>query len=202
MSLPRYAILCFLLLFIACESPHDRISRLQTELLTALGERDYFEIKTGKQLARLPLPPSPELAQSRKLRVSEINLETHSFENEKLTDEDQKRLDQLCANLNEMVKRGDGAFFDPGKCVLNDDIRQKIEQGDLEYNNILLQKIPEYYAEVERRWQTPDPARARMAAERSLAVLDWLEKMGAASMPARLAVKDFICLCKSAVLEH
>ena len=201
MSFSRRISFCFLLSFAACESPHDKISRLQSELLTVLGEQDFYEIRTKKQTIRLPLPPSPELADARKQLVLDINLETYSFENENLSEPDQKRLNLLCTNLKEMVKRGNAAFFDPAKCVLTDELLKNLQSGDQSVLEVLCQKIPEYYAEVERRWQAPDPGRANVAATKSLLVLDDLEKIGDKASPARLAVKDFICLCHSAVLK-
>ncbi len=202
MSLPRAACLFLLFFLLACETPQAKISRLQSELLSALGTRDFFEIKLGQQVLQLPLPPSPELAEARKLRVSEINLETYSFDNEKLNKDDQQRLAQLSAQLNELVKRGNGAFFDPVKCVLGDVLRVNLAAGNQQHTQILLDTIPAYYEEVARRWQSPDRLRARSAAAESLLVLESLEKMGDHANPARLAVKDFICLCQSAVLTN
>lgn len=197
MQMPRCAPLFVFLVFMGCESPHDKISRLQGELLTALGERDYFEIVAEKQKIRLPLPPAPELAAARKVKISEINLETYSMDSKKLNAEDQQRLQDLCGYLNQIVQRGNGAFFDPTKFVLAEVLSAQQTTGATEQ---ILQKMPEYYAEVERRWQTPDPARAQVAAEQSIRVLEQLEKMGDRALSARLAVKDFMGLCHSAVL--
>jgi hypothetical protein len=194
---------CFCCFFCWLAKPRkQKSSRLQSELLSALGTRDFFEIKLGQQVLQLPLPPSPELAEARKIRVAEINLEAYSFDNEKLNKDDQQRLAQLSAQLNELVKRGNGAFFDPVKCVLGDVLRENLAAGNQQHTQILLDTIPAYYEEVARRWQLPDRKRSRSAAAESLLVLESLEKMGDQANPARLAVKDFICLCQSAVLAN
>ena len=195
MSLFRFPVILILFLLPSCESPQEKISRLQSETLKALIPGDFFEIKTTSIHLRLPLPPEPAQAASSANRIAAIHLETSSLETEKLNAEDQKRLQQLNRQLNEMVQRGKGAFFDPTQCVLSKIRQGKTDRADIK---ILLKKIPEYYAEVERRWQAPNPERAKIAAAASMPALDWLAEMGDEAQPACFAVKDFIGRCQSA----
>lgn len=197
--MPRTILVFLLFACASCESPEERISRLQSELLKALGERDYFEIDLEKQKIRLPLPPSPELAEARKTRISELKKEADAFQRESLSDKARERLELLTAQLNEVVKRGAGAFFDPVKCVLSAEICDKLRKTGPESDE-MLQRLPAYYIEVERRWQIPDRARAQLAAEQSLLVLDQLESAGKHTLPVRLSVKDYIGLCRSSLL--
>lgn len=201
MVLPRCLVVLVLCLAVACESPNEKISRLQGELLTALGERDYFEVKLEEQSLKLPLPPEPSLAAARSAKIAEINAETYTLEHANLKAKEKQRFEQLSVQLDAMLKRGNGAFFDPGKCVLPLDTKESPALANPAFLKFFLGKIPEYYAEVERRWQSPDPARARMAAAQSLLVLDWLEGVPGDTTAPRLAIKDFICLCKCAVLK-
>ena len=190
------SVLWFSMFFLmSCEGPHDKIARLQGELLSTLVARDYFEIKTGKQNIRLPLPLKPDLEISRANKISAINMETCSIYHEKLSANDQLRLSALCGQLNGILQDEKTALFDPTNCVLTDLLSQNT---DPEFLNTLLPQIPIYYAEVERRWQIPSPAKARAAAEQSLQTLDLLELMGEQSAPASMAVKNFIGLCRSA----
>lgn len=186
---------------VACENPNEKISRLQEELLTALGERDYFEIKWEKQSLKLPLPPEPALAAARSTKISEINTAVYSLEHASLNEKEKQRFEQLRVQLDAILKRGNGAFFDPVKCVIPYASKETPALLNPAFQKILLGKIPEYYAEVERRWQTPDAARARQAAAESLLVLDWLDSLPGENVEPRWAVKDFICLCQCAVLK-
>jgi hypothetical protein len=202
MFLPRCLVVVVLCLAVACESPNEKISRLQGELLTALGERDYFEIKWEKQSLKLPLPPEPALAAARSAKIVEINAETYAMEHANLNDKEKQRFEQLSVQLEAILKRGNGAFFDPTKCVLPLEPKDNPALSNPAFLKILLAKIPEYYAEVERRWQLPDTVRAGQAAAQSLLVLDWLEEVPGDPTESRYAIKDFICLCQCAVLKE
>ena len=199
MSLSRFVFILIILSLLSCESPPEKISRLQRETLNVFGAGDYFEVKSKTMTVRLPLPPEPSQAESWASRISEINLEAYSFDNERLSAEDQKRLQELNSQLSEIEQRGKGAFFDPNTCVLTEVLT---ENTDPKFSSLMLQKIPLYYAEVERRWQIPSRIQAQNAAKKSLQVLDLLDKMGDQSYLARLAVKDFIALCLSTNAEH
>ncbi len=201
MFLPRCLVVVVLCLAVACESPNEKISRIQGELLTALGERDFFEVKLNEQVLKLPLPPAPDLAAARSAKISEIKVETYALEHANLNGTEKQRFEQLSVQLDAILKRGNGAFFDPTKCVLPLESKDNPALTSPAFLKILLSKIPEYYAEVERCWQSPDPARARQAAAQSLLVLDWLEGLQEDATGARLAVKDFISLCHCAVLK-
>jgi hypothetical protein len=201
MFLPRCLVVVVVCLAVACESPNEKISRLQGELLTALGERDYFEIKLEEQSLNLPLPPEPALAAARSAKISEINTETYSLEHANLNGKEKQRFEQLSVQLDAILKRGNGAFFDPTRCVLPIEWKDNPALAKPAFMKLLLAKIPEYYAEVERCWQSPDPVRARQAAAQSLLILDWLDELPYDNTSARMAIKDFICLCQCAVLK-
>jgi hypothetical protein len=200
MKLPLRFCLFILLFLTACESTQDKITRLQSELLTALGERDCFEIKTDKKTWQLPLPPAPELLESRKIAITAIMKEAFFLHTKQLNPADKNRLMVLTNQLNAILATGNNVFFDPLKCVLPKDLCAVLESGDTGTAHILLQKIPEYYTEVERRWQKPDHMRAATAAGQSMAILDVLANTSGMTDPARMSVKDFICLCRSACL--
>ena len=194
--MPRFSALIFILFLIACESPRDKITRLQSETLAAIGVRDSFEIKTKSKIYKLALPPTPEKAVECAGRISAIHLEANSLDLESLSATDQQRLRDLNAILTALVQAGNGSTFDPGKCVVADLLNDNNSGSTAK---ILLEKIPEYYAEVERRWQQPDKSRAQNAAQQSLRSLDILNEMGDDAFRAKLAVKDFIGMCQSAV---
>ncbi len=191
----RYSVLLFTLFLGACESSQDKISRLQSETLAALLVSDSFEIKTKSQTFKLALPPTPEKAALRGQRILAIRQEASSFDSESLSPLEQERLRDLNAILAALVQGGNGSTFDPTKCVVADLLKDNPNGSTAK---ILLQKIPEYYAEVERRWITPNKARAHTAAQQSLQSLDILHEMGDEAYPASLAVKDFIGMCQSA----
>lgn len=200
--MPRYipVILFFTVFFAACESSHEKISRLQSDFLMALEGGDFFEIPLGKEKLKLPLPPAPEMAAQRQKKIAALQGEAQGISTAGLSPEDQRRLTQLTAQLDEMVKRGGAVFFDPVRYDISGVLQENVPKGG-NFTRILLEKIPAYYAEIERRWQSTTPARADQAANKSVKSLELLEKMGSEADAARLSVKDFIGHCHSEVLQ-
>jgi len=191
----RYSVFLLFLFLMSCESPEEKISRLQSQTLAALGVGDSFEIKTKSQTFKLALPPAPEKAEQCAKQILAIRQEANMLDIESLSAADQQRLRGLNAILVALVQGGDGSAFDPTKCVVADLLKGNFKDST---TKILLEKIPEYYAEVERRWQPPNKLRAQSAAQQSLQALDMLHEMGADADQAKLAVKDFIGMCQSA----
>ncbi len=191
----RYPVLLLLLIFFACESHKDKISRLRSETLALLTAADSFEIKAKSRTFRLALPPTPERVAQAEKEIAAISAEAGSLHQESLDTEDQQRLLDLNNLLTALVHGGVCSAFDPTKCVVADLLKENCRGVNAE---TLLLKIPEYYAEVERRWQQPNKSRALTAARQSLLSLDMLDSMGSDAYPARLAVKDFIGMCQSA----
>lgn len=191
----RYSALLLLLTLMSCESPEGKISRLQSETLELLSSSDFFVIKTQSQTIKLALPPAPEKAELCAQRVPAILKELNSMDTTSLSAADRQKLAGLKAIVETLAKEGIGSAFDPNKYVVADLLDGSFKDGT---GKLLLEKIPEYYTEVERRWQAPAKLRAQDAARQSLRSLDILQKSGAEADQARLAVKDFIGMCQSA----
>jgi hypothetical protein len=190
------------LIWMSCNSSADKLSAVQHDLMAFLGEKVYFEIKTSKTVLKLPLPPEPMSPDARLQAIKRMMASWQSIPRTALQDaSDQKRFDDLGALLEVLDKRGGGAFFDPKRMVLpmlDNTAPTNLPKAELA---TFLTQIPAYYAEVERRWQSPDSQKAQEAADQSLKVLQRLETLSGSDSPAFYAVKDFICMCQSAVLQ-
>lgn len=191
----RYPALLLILALISCESPEDKISRLQSETLALLGSGDFFVFNTQSRTIMLALPPSLENAAQCAQRIPRISQEINVIDAASLSATDQERLERLKTIVETLANKGADSAFDPNKCVIADLLADDLRG---ETGKVVLEKIPEYYAEVERRWQQPNSFRALQAAQQSLRSLDMLQEMGSDADRARLAVKDFIGMCQSA----
>lgn len=196
---------CSFLLF-SCNSPEARLERLQHHFWDKLALHDYFEVKLKNEVLHWPLPPSFEVVGNQKEQVLILQTEAKAIEREKLTVNGQQQLDQMNAALDYCASLGEKSLFDPSRCCVGVWLRQF--SGHPEFP-VLLENIPMYYAQIEQRWQTPDVRFVEKAVHESQSALDLLKgleenergDMAVKAASAKAAIKDFIGLCQSALLE-
>ncbi|MFN0174086.1 MAG: hypothetical protein ACKVU0_05510 [Saprospiraceae bacterium] len=202
----KLALLFALFFLISCNSPESRLERLQHDFWERFAKQDFFEIKLKDEVLHLPLPSSSEAPIAQKALAEKLHQEANSIEKEKLGAESQKRLAQLRLALGDCVAQAGNSFFDPSRYTISMRLQQFSEHPELP---LLLEKIPEYYAQIEQRWQKPDVRFVQKAVAESQITLDLLEALEQKSngvivertRTARAAVKDFIGLCQSALLQ-
>lgn len=187
--------------FSACTTPEDTISHAQRRLLQVLQNHEYFEISAGPPSIKLILPPGPQEAEKNRKTLSEIESDLQKIDNQKLAAGFSREYRELLKVLQTIREKGITSGFNPVSCVLTRQLLEISGKNDEQQLRAFIAKIPEYYAEVEARWQPCLPAQAREAADQSLKTLDLLDSLQA-PQDARLAVKDFIGLCNSARLDH
>ena len=197
----------FALLFLcSCNTPEARLERLQHDFWEKFARQDFFEIKLKNEVLHLPLPPSNAPSEQQKLWFESIQKEANSIDQQQLSTERQKQLLQLRAALDDCVAHAGSPFFDPNRCVFLKHLQQFSGHPEL---SLVLKNIPDYYAQIEQRWQIPDArfvAKAVMESQITLDLLNSMEKessggIAAQTGAARAAVKDFIGLCQSAILK-
>ncbi|MBC7775006.1 MAG: hypothetical protein H7246_06155 [Phycisphaerae bacterium] len=202
----KHALLPTLFFLLSCNSPEARFKRLQHDFWEKFAQQDFFEIKLKNEVLHLPLPPNSPPSEQQKSWAERLQKEANSIEKEELSGENQKQLIQLRAALEDCVAHAGGAFFDPSRCVVLKPLQQFSDHEEL---LLLLEKIPAYYAQIEQRWQTPDARfvlKAVTESQNTLDLLNGLEKKSGGEIvaqtgEARAAVKDFIGLCQSALLQ-
>lgn len=203
----KYLCLSLLFALLSCNSPQARLERLQHAFWQKFARQDFFEIRLKTTVLHWPLPPASEPSDEQKKRVLALQEEARAIEKGKLSEAGQKQLVQLEAALKDCVSSGSGALFDPSRCVPADMLKQYSSDPDFP---VLLEQIPVYYARIEERWHAPDARFVLKAVEESQRALDLLGelengsggKMAAQTAAARVAIKDFIGLCQSALLEQ
>lgn len=186
-----------LLTLLSCNRAEDRLDRLQHDFWEHFGRQDYFAIQLPDERLLLPLPPHRGQHGDRVLWAKELLKSAQNIPVEALSLPSQTQLHQLKSALEDLVHRTDGVFFDPSRCGLSHHL---LRYGGQPCGRVLLEHIPAYYAEVERRWQTPDVRFVPKAVEEALGSLEILSKNEGETEAARWAVKDFIGLCQSAAV--
>lgn len=184
------------LLLVQCNAPADRLQRAQHEFWENFARKDFFEVRLKKETLHWPLPPLSVDAASRLAKARELEETLAAIDSTQLKPEQQKQLTQLRAAVHDCVAQHGSALFDPTRCDVLADL-QRLEKHP-EWP-VILQKVPEYYQEIEKRWQTPDAALVEPAVSRAQNTLDFLRTRHPddAVMAASGAVKDFIGLCWS-----
>ncbi len=193
-------ILGLILMLISCNRPDDQLRRAQHEFWEHFARKDFFEVRLQKEVLYWPLPPQVADAAARLAKAETLEKTLAVIDSTQLSPEKQKQLSQLRAAIRDGVLRRGFSLFDPSRCDVLPDL-QRLEQHP-EWS-MVLQKVPEYYQEIEKRWQIPDAALVEPAVARAQNTLDYLSTKGpdAAVDPARGAVKNFIGLCLSSWLE-
>jgi hypothetical protein len=190
--------LLLLLVFGSCESASDKVGRMRRELIDILSEKEYFEFTVDQKTVKWQLPPTQELAKAKMERMLHLREELNQIPTEKLNEERKLQLAKLKEQLTQLVENGKGGYFDPTQLVLDPFFDKTVSEAEL---RSYLPHLYGYYSEVEQRWLPPEAGRAKLAVKKSLMVLDALEAFGPEADSAKLAVKDFIGLCQSAVLD-
>lgn len=210
-KMPKILLLPFLLLsLVSCNSPEARLERLQRAFREKFAQQDFFEVTLEKEVLHLPLPPVSAPSDQQKQWVSELQQQAAAIDGAQLNDTQQKQLAQLRTVLDDLAAHTHNPLFDPLRYSLHESLEKTCSSGDVAKTNFLLGNIPAYYAAVEQRWQTPDLRLVPDAVEKSKKTVDLLKKMEEEwkgliprnkTEPAKAAIKDFIGLCQSAVLQ-
>jgi hypothetical protein len=189
-------LLAAALLLISCNAPADQLQRAQHEFWENFARKDFFEVRLKKETLHWPLPPQSGDAASRLTKARELEETLAAIDSMQLKPEQQKQRKQLLAAVHDCVTRQGGTLFDPSRCDVLEDL-QRLEKHP-EWP-VILQKVPEYYQEIEKRWQTPDAALVEPAVSRAQNTLDYLRTKSpdTAVEIATCAIKDFIGLCWS-----
>jgi hypothetical protein len=186
----------FFLLLVSCNSPEDQLRRVQHDFWEHFARKDFFEVRLKNEVLHWPLPPLGADAASRLVKAQALEQTLAAIDSTLLNPDQQKQRSLLQAAIRDCVERRGSTLFDPSRCIVLEDL-QRLESHP-EWPKIL-QKVPEYYQEIEKRWQIPDAALVEPAMARAQNTLDYLRTKApdAAVNAATGAIKDFIGLCWS-----
>lgn len=200
MSCKPFFLGFFLLLF-SCNGPEDQLRRVQHEFWEHFARKDFFEVRLKNETLHWPLPPLGADAASRLDKAQVLEKTLAAIDSTLLNPEQQKQRSQLQAAIRDCVGRRGSTLFDPSRCDVLADLQRHESHPEW---TIILQKVPEYYQEIEKRWQTPDAALVEPAVVHAQNTLDYLRSKApdATVVAATGAIKDFIGLCWSGWLER
>lgn len=215
----RLLISLAVLLMAACASPEERFIRLQLDFIANRPPPEVFEIQADSDTVRWPLPPSAEYAGALKEFAETYRKRAHSIDAETLTPKTKEDLRQFQVALDSICARFARAQSDPCDYTLHNVLSHFTGSSGLRHPALMVrvvEQIPHYYARVQQRWTVPAPARIPEATHQALATLDHLQhieenlpglsvgyrdQLEKTMPPARAAIKDFIGLCQSGLLE-
>lgn len=191
----------FFLLLVSCNSPQDQLRRAQHEFWKHFARKDFFEVRLKNETLHWPLPPLVADSASRLVKAQALEQTLAAIDSKLLNPEQQKQRSQLQAAIRDYVERRGSTLFDPSRCNVLEDL-QRLESHP-EWP-MILQKVPEYYQEIEKRWQIPDADLVEPAMARAQNSLDYLRTKApdTAVVAASRAIKDFIGLCWSGRLKR
>ena len=193
---------CLTLFLFSCNNPEARLKRLQHDFREEFARQEYFEVRLKNEVLNLPLPPlAPATEQKKQLALS-FQKEANSIDKEQLNEIQQIQLVQIRAALNDLVAQDGHSVFDPVRWCIAGTVKRFSDQPELP---VLIDSIPAYYAQVWKRWETPNVRFITKAVDESQTALDLLHSAGeklekSTVRQAKAAVKDFIGLCQSAWL--
>ncbi len=203
----------------ACATPEERFLRLQLDFMADRPPAEVFEIIAENDTVRWPLPPSAEYAGALKAFAESYREKARAIDPGQLAPDKQEDLRRFQVALDSICARTERAQCDPADYTLHAVLSHFAGSKNLRHPALMVRvvaQIPLYYARVQQRWTTPAPGAIPRAVEQSQETLDQLEhiernlpELSAAYReqlqrtipPARAAVKDFIGLCQSGLLE-
>ncbi|MBL7825440.1 MAG: hypothetical protein JNJ57_02340 [Saprospiraceae bacterium] len=185
-----------LLMVTSCESAQDKLLRSEQELLSLINQKDYFQVKVGKQELKWPLPPISDQTNTQASRLESLTQTVKSIDKTALAPTDASKLDRLTGALAQMSKNGFIPGFDPLECVVSEQLTNRLKQSSQEEKILLFSSLQAYYQEVEKRWLPTSSDRSFAASSKAEKSYDLLLDMDAPE-PTLLALKDFIALCRS-----
>ena len=214
----RVALVASFLLFLlpACTSPQDRLQALESEMIGLLGPAAELQVPLQSGSFRLPLPPPLEVQTEQKNRAQALLVKSAQIDSLALAPEQRRQLRQYRQVLTDLSGSRTGWPLDPLDYTLAELLRQALIPSNGESLAVLLEKMPAYYTEVEQRWGRPNPRNLAAAVARCLVILDQLmqlendlrkypqpiqTRLQAALPAARAAIKNYLGLCRSGVLE-
>jgi len=203
--LKNFPLFALLFLF-SCNTPEAKLERLQHDFWEKFARQDFFEIKLKNEVLHLPLPPSNAPSEQQKSWFESLQKEANSIEEQQLSTERQSQLVQIRAALDDCVAHTGSPFFDPNRCVFLKHLQRFSDHPEL---SLVLENIPDYYTQIEQRWQIPDGrfvSKAVLESQSTLDLLNSIERgssgeIAALTGAAKAAIKDFIGLCQSAILR-
>ncbi len=185
-------------------------------MLGLLGPAADLKVPLLEGNLQLPLPPPLEVQAEQKYRSRELLDDIAKIDTNALEPTQRRQLLQYRQVLSDLSGSATGWPVDPLKYTLAEPLQRCLAEPSGESLAILLEKMPEYYTEVELRWGHTNPRNMPAAVTQCLSSLDQLDQLESslrkyplntqqrlkAALPAaKAALKNYLGQCRSGVLE-
>lgn len=206
----RFLLFCLLLPFSACDTPRQKLRRLQRDFLERYPQPPGFLIVSGQDTLTLPRPLDQQVLVSGRAAAALLLAEANTLEAKALQPVEQARLAAFKIMLDSLSRPDNTVLTDPRRYCVAEVLTPFVQTpGPVPATLLLLlERLPEYYALIQEDWVAANDQQATAAIDCSLRALDQLDTLatrpGIPAEPlyrARLAIKDFIGRCQSEVLE-
>jgi len=205
-----------LFLLLACTSPQERLAEIEDGMLVLLGPAGDFKIPVQDSQLYLPLPPPLEVQDEQKNQAQKLLAKVAQIDSTALNPERRDQLRQYWKILTDLSGSQSGWPLNPLDYTLSEPLRCCLAEPGGESLAVLLEKMPDYYAEVEKRWHSTNRHNQALAAQECLAMLEDLQKLEEnletyrpevkgrlqKALPfAEMGLKNYLAQCRSLVLE-
>lgn len=214
----RVALLpVFCLLWLsACTSPQEQLAEVEAGMLDLLGPTAQLKIPAGNRQTYLPLPPPLAVQDEQKNRAQQLLAKAAQIDTAALDPAHRYQLREYRKILTDWSASQSGWPLNPLDYTLAKPLQFCLAEPNGECLALLLEKMPDYYAEVEERWQSTHRHNYASAVQQCLTTLDTLQgleqsldkyppdlqtRLRAALPPAQAVLKNYLGQCRSLVLE-
>lgn len=206
----------FLFLCSACTSPQRQLRQLEGDMLALLGPTTGWKVPTRSGAIWLPLPPPTEVQAEQQTQAQQLLASAAKIDSVALTPEQRAALRQYRQALADLANASAGWPLDPMTYTLAGPFQRCLAETDGESLTLLLEKMPDYYTEVEQRWRSTHRHHHAPAVEQCMVTLDTLKgleqnlekyplglqaRLRGALPPAQMGLKNYLGQCRSLVLE-
>lgn len=198
-----------LLLMAGCQSDTDRLREAEHRFLEIVALPEKHPLTAGKDTLFLPVLPAPEAANRSKNDAAKLQKKIQSIDPQKLVLTDQQRLKALGRAVDDLVLNGVATPIDRVCAQVAEPFQMVLKLDNPELTQRFLTHLPVYFAEMEQRWQPPLPQKVPQTIREAESAFDALQELEQRSPQepekfamARMALKDYIGLCQSALLSR
>ena len=150
----------------------------------------------------------PDAGKNAKIEADKLQEWIQKIDPQALEVTDRQRLEVLGRAVNDLVLHGVSIPSDQVCTQIADPFQQVLKYNNPELTQRFLEQLPAYFTEMEQRWQSPASHKIPEVILEATTALDALQQLEQQSpdawknnfTAARMALKDYIGLCQSALL--
>ena len=198
----------WLCILFGCQSNTEQLREAEHRFLQLVSVPDRMQLAVGGDTLFLPVLPVPDAGVNTKKEADKLQKWIDGIDYQALESSDQQRLNVMKRAVNDLVLHGVSSPSDLVCTQIADPFQQALKLNNPELTQRFLEQLPVYFTEMEQRWQAPAAHKLPDVMQEATSAFDALQQLEQQSSgawkhhftTARLALKDYIGLCQSALL--